>query len=305
MTGVNGDNKFRKCRHNDRLRGILNMSFEDYHVHCEFSDDSDYPMEQVVLDAVDMGMNEICFTDHVDYGVKDDWDTREIHCNKRTGKPVEKNVNYPLYFEKLNEMQEKYRDQIIIRKGLEMGMQVHTVPDFMKLYQSYKDQLDFVILSCHQVDDMEFWTGEYQEGKTAIECTRRYYEEILRVISLYKNYSVLGHLDMIIRYDQGEHVPFDEVKDLIAAILRRVITDGKGIELNTSNVRYQIGDLTPSRDILRLYYDLGGRIITIGSDSHKPDHLGFGIEEQKEELRKIGFKHYHTFENMKPIEHEL
>lgn len=48
--------------------------FADYHVHTEFSDDSVYPMEQVVRDAIARGIDEICFTDHVDYGIKQDWD---------------------------------------------------------------------------------------------------------------------------------------------------------------------------------------------------------------------------------------
>ena len=49
--------------------------FADYHVHTEFSDDSVYPIEEVIQDAVRIGMNEICITDHVDYGIKDDWDS--------------------------------------------------------------------------------------------------------------------------------------------------------------------------------------------------------------------------------------
>ena len=49
----------------------------DYHVHTEFSDDSEYQMEQVVRDSIVMGLDEICFTDHVDYGVKNDWDDGE------------------------------------------------------------------------------------------------------------------------------------------------------------------------------------------------------------------------------------
>ena len=69
--------------------------FADYHVHTEFSDDSTYPMMQVVKDAVAMKMDEICFTDHVDYGIKEDWDS---------GKPIVyrgaeplANVDYPNY----------------------------------------------------------------------------------------------------------------------------------------------------------------------------------------------------------------
>lgn len=86
---------------NFRLKGREDM-FADYHVHTEFSDDSVYPMEQVVRDAIAGGMDEICFTDHVDYGVKQDWD-----CGKpilyRGEEPLA-NVDYPVYIARIKEL---------------------------------------------------------------------------------------------------------------------------------------------------------------------------------------------------------
>ena len=79
----------------------------------------------------------------------------------------------------------------------------------------------------------------------------------------------------------------------------------QGIEVNTSNHRYGIADMTPSRDILKLYRELGGTIITIGSDSHKKEHLGAYIDWAKEELRKLGYTQFCTFEKMKPVFHDL
>lgn len=79
----------------------------------------------------------------------------------------------------------------------------------------------------------------------------------------------------------------------------------KGIEINTSSVRYEIGDLTPSRDILKLYLKLSGTIITIGSDSHQEDHLGAYIEDTKKELKELGFKQYCTYSQMVPEFHDL
>lgn len=108
-------------------------------------------------------------------------------------------------------------------------------------------------------------------------------------------------MDLITRYDEAGIYPFEKVKPVITEILKTVIADGKGIEVNTSSHRYGLKDLTPSRDILRLYRDLGGRIITIGSDSHRPEHLGAYIDDTKQELRSLGFKEYCTFEQMKPV----
>ena len=95
------------------------------------------------------------------------------------------------------------------------------------------------------------------------------------------------------------------IKFILEIILKIVIEDGKGIEINTSSHRYGLKDSTPSRDILNLYKELGGKIITIGSDSHKPEHLGAYIDEAKELLKEIGFDSFCTFEKMKPSFHQL
>lgn len=272
----------------------------DYHVHSEFSDDSIYEMEEVVKDAIKLGITEVCFTDHVDYGIKKDWDEGNIEY--RHGQPLA-NVDYPKYFEKIKYLKDKYRNKIVIKQGLEFGIQMHTIEKIQKLYNSYP--LDFIILSFHQVEDKEFWTQDYQKGLTQKEYNERYYQEILNVIQIYKDYSVLGHLDLLSRYDLCGNYPFEKVKDIITKILKIVIEDGKGIEVNTSSFHYGLNDLTPSMNILKLYYDLGGKILTIGSDSHKKEHLGSHIDEVKEILKEIGFKTYCTYEKMKPEFHEL
>lgn len=273
----------------------------DYHVHTQFSDDSEYPMEQVVEDAIVRGLNELCFTDHVDYGIKVDWDSgAEIVC--RDGQPLA-NVDYPKYLETIRDLREKYGDRITLKTGLEFGVQVHTVPQFRALFQKYP--LDFAILSVHQVEDKEFWTQEFQEGRTQKEYNERYYQELLDLTKTYQEYSVLGHLDLIVRYDEQGAYPFEKVKPVVAEILRNAIQNGKGIELNTSFHRYGLSDSTPSRAILELYRDLGGEILTIGSDSHRPDHLGAYIQEGQELLKSLGFTRFCTFEGMKPIFHSL
>lgn len=275
--------------------------FADYHVHTEFSDDSVYPMEEVVKDAVRMGLDEICFTDHVDYGVKDDWDSG-VKIEYRDGEPIA-NVDYPVYVEQIRQMQCLYGDRIGIKMGLEFGMQMHTIPRYEALYRRYP--FDFIILSVHQVEDQEFWTQDFQRGRTRQEYNERYYQEILDLVNHYQNYSVLGHLDMIVRYDEAGIYPFRKVKPYVEKILEKVIRDGKGIEVNTSFHRYGLPDLTPSREILRLYRELGGRILTLGSDSHKPEHLGAYIEETKETLRALGFCEFCTYEKMQPVFHAL
>ncbi len=258
----------------------------DYHIHTYFSDDSECTMEEVILQALSLGLDEIAFTEHVDYGVKTDL-----------------NCDYKAYFEEVRTMQEKYRGKLSIKAGIEFGVQAHTIPLFQKDSEEYP--FDFIILSNHQVNNKEFWNYEFQEGKSQEEFQKAYYEAIYDVVQKFKSYSVLGHLDMIKRYDTYGNYPDEKIMDIVEKILNQVIADGKGIEINTSCFRYGLKDLTPSREILKKYLQLGGRIITIGSDSHKPDHLGNRITEVKAILKDMGFQQFCTFENRKPLYHNL
>ena len=286
----------------------VNTMFADYHVHTSYSDDSEYPMEEVVRDAVSLGLEEICFTDHVDYGVKRDWDDPRgiLYRRGRSGEPEHMalaNVDYPRYASEIAALKDKYKDQITIKMGLEFGMQVYTIPQYEKLFSAWP--FDFVILSVHQIENKEFWTQDFQSGHTQAEYNLRYYEEILALVQQYHNYSILGHLDLISRYDKASSFPFEKIRSIIEKILITVITDGKGIEVNTSSHRYGLSDLTPSIDILRLYRDLGGKIITVGSDSHRKEHLGAYIAETLNILKTIGYKEVYTFEQMQPIPHKI
>lgn len=291
------------------------MMFADYHIHTYYSDDSTYPMEQVVKEAISKGITDLCFTDHVDYGIKEDADKltpeqrQELKVKIQHPNVPQYNVDYPAYVAEYQDLKEKYADKINLKLGMEFGLQIHTIPQYQKLFNSYP--FDFIIMSCHQVENKEFWTQEFQQGRSQDEYNQRYYDEILAQVKNYHDYSVLGHLDLIARYDKAGIYPFAKIRDKIAEILKIVIADGKGIELNTSSVRYNIHnaqgehELTPSREILALYKELGGRIITVGSDSHKPEHLGAYIAEQSQELLKLGFKEICTFEKMQPIFHKL
>lgn len=269
----------------------------DYHLHTAYSDDSIYPLEDLVKDAIQLGLKEICVTDHVDYGVKYDRD------DPNRPKDAVLNVDYPAYFDELEKLQQVYGSQITIKKGLEFGVQLHTVDAFERLFETYP--LDFVLLSIHQIDDLEFWTQDFQKGRSQKEYNEHYYSYLYDVISRFPHYSVLSHLDLIVRYDKQGRYPFEQVKPLLEKILKKAIADGKGIEVNTSSFQYGLDDLTPSRDILRLYHELGGTIVTIGSDAHTKQYVGNRIEDVKRELKEMGFTHFHTFEAMKPIAHEL
>ena len=286
----------------------------DYHVHTEFSDDSTEKMEDQVLQGIRIGLNEICFTDHVDYGIKKDWD-QEAEFQYRGGDGIGTskdelspmaNVNYPLYFAETERLKRKYGSQITIRSGLEFGIQSHTVPQFEKLYETYRNRLDFVLISMHQVNDQEFWNQEFMKGRSQKEYNEAYYREIYETMKLFDHYNVMAHLDLIVRYDPAGVYPFEKYQDMVAEILRLAIAQGKGIEINTSSWHYGLTDTQPSRAILRLYKDLGGKIITIGSDAHQTKRLGEHFQRAASILKdEIGFEKFCTFDHMEPVFHCL
>lgn len=286
--------------------------YADYHLHCEYSDDSNEPMENQIQKAITLGLDEMCFTDHVDYGIKRDWDDPEgiiIRHAIEHGKEVDlvlANVNYPKYFEALNMYQKKYASSISIKKGLEFGIQSITVDAYEKLFDSYQNELDFVLFSMHQVNNLEFWTQDFQKGKTQKEYNDEYYKEIYQTMQMFHHYSCLAHLDLMARYDENGIYPFENEKDIIAEILKYAIRDGKGIEINTSSWKYGLKDTQPSRAILKLYKDLGGKIITVGSDAHETKYLASHIKDAYAILKnEIGINEICTFDHMQPIFHKI
>lgn len=284
----------------------------DYHIHSEFSDDSRTPMESQIQRAIQLGVEEICFTDHVDYGVKKDWDQEDIQWRGGDGvgtaaqdlDPLT-NVHYPEYFAKLYRMQKTYGSRITIRKGLEFGVQQHTIPLYRALLERYGSELDFVLLSVHQVENQEFWNGDFMRGRTRGEYNLRYYEEILKVVTDFDGYDVLAHLDLIARYDPLGSYPFEKIKDILAEIFQVIIPKGKGLEFNTSSWHYNLADTTPSREILRLYRDMGGKIVTLGSDAHTPQYLADHAQEAMRILKELGFAQLYTFSRHTPVPHPL
>ncbi|MDD3796277.1 MAG: histidinol-phosphatase HisJ family protein [Lachnospiraceae bacterium] len=300
--------------------------YTDFHIHSEFSDDSTTPMERQIESAIALGISEICFTDHVDYGIKSDWTDGEIKWRGGDGigtsaselEPMV-NVNYPEYFGKLICMKKLYEDDISgkahaenaksafapcvgncpktgqlqdikIRSGLEFGVQKHTICRYENLLKKYGNELDFVLLSIHQVENKEFWNGEFMKGRSQEEVNLRYYEEMLYVASHFDGFDVLAHVDLISRYDRSGPYPFDRIKDILTDIFNVIIQKGKGIEINTSSWHYGLSDTTPSKDILRLYRSLGGKIITMGSDAHTPNYIGDHMEDAQLILKNLGFK---------------
>ena len=132
------------------------------------------------------------------------------------------------------------------------------------------------------------------------DATLAFYKYVYDCLSVYKDYDVLGHINVIDRY--GPYVPaYLDLMDMVTEILKLIIDDGKGIEINTSSFRYGMGDYTtPSHDILLRYHELGGEIITVGSDAHCTRDVGDGIKWAYDKMKSVGFQYVTTFSQRKP-----
>lgn len=262
----------------------------DYHIHSEHSCDSKVPMDSYAQAALALGLDELCFTEHVDYEVFNEY----THLNPFT---------YDGYFSAIETMKARYAGQLTIKAGIEFGIQTHTIERYRQDAKTYP--FDFIMMSSHEINNQEFWLYAYQEGKTQLEVNRGYYENLLQLVKNTTDYSVLGHMDVIKRYDKEGILPDEACIDLIEAILIEVIKQGKGLEVNTSSFRYGMIDLTPSKQILSLYRSLGGDLITLGSDSHQLEQLAQHMDRVRCELKGLGFTQFCTFEKLKPIRHLL
>ena len=191
--------------------------FNDYHMHSSFSNDSKSDMEDMIKKSIELGLKEICFTDHVDYDTDsdDDWE-----------------IDYNKYFDKINYLQNKYKNNISIKKGIEIGLQKQIINRCNNDINQYP--FDFVICSQHAINRSDLYFGNFFLDKTQHEAYEHYYTELYDIINIYKNYSVLGHLDLVKRYGNYGKVLDDKLfDDIIEAILKQAIYDGKGIEVNT------------------------------------------------------------------------
>lgn len=259
----------------------------DYHMHSEFSADCDTPMERTIEKAIELGLKEICFTDHMDYDYPDkDW-TFEFNLQE--------------YDQKIKQMQATYHKQITIKKGIEIGLQPHVLTRYEKLMD--EEAFDFIIASMHATEGKDLHSGAFFDGKTIDESFEVFYNELLTCIKEYKEFSVLGHLDLLKRY--ATEKPTHDFHDIIQEIFKEIIPAGKGIEINTSGFSYGTNAMMPSPDILQWYKECGGEIITLGSDSHVEHTLTNGFQKAISALEEVGFKYIATFTAGKPEFHAI
>ena len=255
----------------------------DYHMHSRVSFDARDTGLAMALAAKERGLKEICFTDHIDCTPEMDmvFDT-EVYNAEYDGLEV---------------------PGLLIRFGLEFGL----TPDNAEQLKIdlNRRHFDFVLGSVHLVDGVDIYWEPYWAARSYDQAIRLYLETTLECVRAHGDYDVLGHLTYISKTHANprrELLRYEDHKSILDEILRELIKQGKGMELNTSGID-RCGGPLPTLDYFQRFRELGGRIVTVGSDSHDTKRAGQYTNEMVAELKKI-FGYVCTFEDRRPIFHK-
>ena len=268
----------------------------DCHLHTEFSGDSKASVESQIQAARAKGLSGITITDHLD------WDFYVS--------PGYFDLDLPSYTSALKEIKRKYPfgSSFSVLCGLELGLQEHLADRHKKLLDEY--EFDFVIGSIHQLDGLDPYYPDYYVDKTAEYVYRRTFDVTLDNLKAFCDIDALGHLDYMRRYVIREFgssgmYTYKDYSDQIDAILQFIIRHDIALEINEGAFRCDLTEPNPQYDVISRYYDIGGRLITIGADAHTPEHVGLRFDEIDERLKNIGFKEYAVYKNRKPLFYPL
>lgn len=254
----------------------------DYHVHTSFSEDSTASMQSQCEAAIARGIRQIAFTEHEDYNPSD---------------PTSFYFNHAAYMTELRRCRALFEGRLIIRAGIEIS-EPHRYPT-LAANALAAQPWDFVLGSLHWLSPTvntylpEFFehTGDWRKS------LQLYFEETVN-LALHGDFDILAHIDYATRYNRhymNDEYDIRDFEPVVKDILRAVISRGKGIEINTNPMRS--GRVpNPSGVVIKWYRELGGEILTIGTDSHTPHHTGLHMPEAIQIAREAGFTHLATFE---------
>lgn len=240
----------------------------DFHVHTKYSKDSNLNMEDAVIEAIDKKLESIVFADHIDFDLNEE---SEFEYEKRT--------------KEINGLKEKYGEKINILNGVEIGIDIKDLNRVDEYLNNHP--FDFKIMSLHNVNGYEIYKREIFKVYNPKHIMMMYLDELLYAVTNFNNYDVVGHIDFIRRYDKNiADFNIDDYLKYYELILKEVIKNGKAIEINTSSLIYGDDYFYPEDKIIKLYANLGGKKISIGSDTHFGGSINLGYDEALKFVKK-------------------
>lgn len=258
----------------------------NYHCHSRCSFDGKYALTELCRAAEAAGVKHLCLTDHCDlvdeYGNPcDSFDWAKEDAELQAARAA-----FP---------------QLDIRRGIELGQAVLRHEAAERVLS--EPGIDFVLGSMHNSRaGLDYYNMKFADRRQCLVLLEEY---LLCLLELARTdwLDSLAHLTYPIRYMRGRDgvpVDFRPFDDLVREILKTLTERGKALELNTSGYRRNGGEPLPPEYVLRMYRELGGELITIGSDAHEPKYMADGLKQGMELLKKCGFRYVTLYQNRKP-----
>ncbi len=236
----------------------------DYHVHSVHSGDSPATVQEMCERAVEIGITDIAFTEHLDFTPTDiaygafNYDKREVD---------------------LQAAREEFSGRLTIRAGIEVDYQTRhrsLIEDYLGAHS-----FDYVLGSAHYINGaiMEDHRS-YFSGKSVRDAYVPYFDAAISVVES-GLFDALAHPDLVKRHGSryfGKFV-FEDFDPEIQSLLSAVISKGIILEVNSSGLRQPPEEAYPGWEAILMYKELGGRLVALGSDAHTPKQLGFGLSE--------------------------
>lgn len=255
----------------------------DYHIHTAASGDCEVPMARMAQAALDKGVLELSFTDHIDLDAPG-------------GSSFV--VDMPSYQAAFKAARRDFPG-LAMRLGVEAGLDLPTM-DRMKAMLAGQP-LDYVVGSQHMVFGLDPFYQDLWRQYTQREIYEEYLIYGARCAAACDFYDVLGHLGYIGKFcpHDDKLLRFSEYGDAIDVLLKTLLDKGKGLEVNTNGL-FMTPSTMPETPVLKRYFELGGEMVTIGSDAHHETVVGHAAEQTLQTLKSIGFRYVTAFDNRKP-----
>lgn len=224
----------------------------DTHIHTRYSADSNMAVETAVNRAAELNLG-IIITEHLDLAYPE---------------PDTITFDVEHYFRDYS----YYRSNKVLL-GIEVGMGIDCIEENRRIIED--NPFDYVIGSIHAVDNMDIYLESYYNLRSKRDTYIQYFEGMLKCLKTYDFIDSLGHIDYIARYARYKdtEVYYHEFSDWIDEILKTLAQAGKAMEINTRRLSCPAAvDIV--RPIYQRFYELGGRLVTIGSDAHRPRDIG-------------------------------
>lgn len=275
------------------------MVLFDNHNHSQFSfDGKRASIEDGARAAVTAGLGGVAFTDHCDFFVPE---------MKASYENLTSEVfDVRLQQEEINRVQEileNGKTDLRILKGIEIGMHCDHHEDIRKTLS--ENSFDQVIASVHYLDGTDPFYGGYYEDKDWKQAYGHYLETIFHEMTWLKDFDIMGHYDYVVRYAPYPVtcLRYRDFSDVMDEIFKYLIHEGKALEINTKSYQDHKGRVVVlDSEVLKRYREMGGEIISLGSDSHSPDRIGEGFREYALLLKSLGFRWSAHYESRRLIQ---